>query len=217
MTSLTAFFSPSKFVFVVCVCHEILSVKLVILHCRLPTTLLTVKKGFKKMSSDQKPSMTDSSRRRGSLFEVGFPTRGDRGSSMVAIPSMTPSQIGHPHQKVRYENTYKMEPDKRFNIQEVKEIIEETLDDSLQGVKYDPSRCRALANTLSHTITERVKLLGFKRFKFIATVTIGEFKSQGVRVASRFLWNEKHDNWVDAVYSSPEIFAVAVVYAIYQE
>lgn len=178
------------------------------------------------MSNDQKSSTTDASppqankgRRRGSLFEVGFPVRekGDRGSSMVSIPSIIPSILGHPHQKVRYENTYKMEPDKRFNIQEVKDILQETLDDSLQDVKYDPTRCRALANTLSHTICERVKLLGFKRFKFVSTVTIGEFKSQGVRVASRFLWNEKHDNWVDAVFTSPEIFAVGVVYAVYQE
>ncbi|KXJ10408.1 tctex1 domain-containing protein 1 [Exaiptasia diaphana] len=177
------------------------------------------------MASDQKSSMTDSStaqaakgRRRGSLFEVGFPARGDRGSSIVSIPSMIPSHIGPSHQKVRYENTYKMEPDKRFNIHEVKEILQETLDESLQDVKkYDSTRCRALANTLSHTITERVKLLGFKRFKFVATVTIGEMKDQGIRSASRFLWNEKHDNWVDAVFTNPEIFAVAVVYAVYQE
>lgn len=177
------------------------------------------------MASDQKrSSITDSStaqaakgRRRGSLFEVGFPARCDRGSSIVSIPSMIPSHIAH-HQKVRYENTYKMEPDKRFNIHEVKEVLQETLDESLQEVKkYDSARCRALANTLSHTITERVKLLGFKRFKFVATVTIGEMKGQGIRSASRFLWNEKHDNWVDAVFTSPEIFAVAVVYAIYQE
>lgn len=177
------------------------------------------------MASDQQPSLTDSSavaqapkgRRRGSLFEVGFPARGDRGSSIVSIPSLIPSHI-NAQQKVRYENTYKMEPDKRFNTQEVKQIIEETLEESLQDVKkYDAARCRALSNTLSHTISERVKLLGFKRFKFVSTVTIGEMKGQGVRIASRFLWNEKHDNWVDAVFTNPDIFAVAVVYAIYQE
>ncbi|KAK3733944.1 hypothetical protein QZH41_001727 [Actinostola sp. cb2023] len=181
------------------------------------------------MSSEQKSSMTDSStapagagarsRRRGSLFEVGFPVQRDRGSSMVSIrPSMIPSHLGHPtNQKVRYENTYKMEPDKRFNVHEVKEILEETLEESLEDVKYDAVRCKALSKSLSHTICERVKLLGFQRFKYVAKVTIGEIKGQGVRVASRFLWNEKHDNWVDTVFTNTEIFAVAVLYAVYQE
>lgn len=168
-------------------------------------------------------SMTDSSamqqkgRRRGSLFEVGFPSiHRDRGSSIVSIPSIIPSHV-HAHLRVRYENTYKLEPDKRFNAREVKEILNETLEESLQDVKYEQAKCKALSKSLSHTICERVKLLGFKRFKYVATVTIGEMKGQGVRIASRFLWNEKHDNWVDAVYTNSELFAVAVVYAVYQE
>lgn len=177
------------------------------------------------MSNEQKSSMTNSStaqiaakgRRRGSLFDVGFPIPRDRGSSMVSIPSIVPSHLEHPHQKVQYENTYKMEPDKRFNVHEVQEILDETLEESLQGIKYDAVKCRVLSKSLSHTICERVKLLGFKRFKYVATVTIGELKGQGARVASRFLWNEKHDNWVDAVFTNPYIYAVAVVYAVYQE
>ncbi|EDO44337.1 predicted protein [Nematostella vectensis] len=135
---------------------------------------------------------------------------------MVYVPSIIPSHIGH-HQKVRYENTYKLEPDKRFNVQEVKEIMEETLEESLKDEKYDAIKCRGMSRSLSQTICERVKLLGFKQFKIVCTVTIGEMNNQGIRVASRFLWNEKHDNWVDSVFRSNELFAVAVVYAVYQE
>ena len=164
-----------------------------------------------------KPAASAARQRRSSLFEVGFPVQRDRGSSIISIPSIIPSQIHGIHQKVRYENTYKMEPDKRFHINEVKEIIEETLSTSLKDVKYDPVKCRALSKSLSHTICERVKLLGFRRFKIVSSVTIGEMKGQDVRVASRFLWDEKHDSWVDAVFKNSEIFAVAVVYGIYQE
>lgn len=164
-----------------------------------------------------KPAASAAKQRRSSLFEVGFPVQRDRGSSMVSIPSMIPSQIHAIHQKVRYENTYKMEPDKRFHINEVKEIMDETLSTSLKDVKYDPVKCRALSKSLSHTICERVKLLGFSRFKIVSSVTIGEMKGQDVRVASRFLWDEKHDTWVDSVFRNSEIFAVAVVYGIYQE
>lgn len=165
-----------------------------------------------------KPAAAAARQRRSSLFEVGFPLQRDRGSSIVSVPSLIRSQIHPAHpQKVRYENTYKMEPDKRFHIAEVKEIMDETLSSSLKEVKYDAVKCRALSKSLSHTICERVKLLGYRRFKIISSVTIGQIKGQDVRVASRFLWDEKHDTWVDAVFRSAELFAVAVVYGIYQE
>ena len=84
-------------------------------------------------------------------------------------------------------------------------------------LEYDPVRCKALSKSLSHTICERVKLLGFSRFKIVCVVSIGEMKGQDVRVASRFLWDEKHDNWVDSVFTSSELFGVAVVFGVYQE
>ena len=121
------------------------------------------------------------------------------------------------HHKDRYENTYKMEPDKRFHAPEVKEIMDETLSTSLKEIKYDPIKCKTLSKTLSHTICERVKLLGFTRFKIVCVVNIGEMKGQDVRVASRFLWDEKNDNWVDSVFVSSELFGVAVLFAVYQE
>ena len=110
-----------------------------------------------------------------------------------------------------------MEPEKRFNVAEVKEIIEDTLSSTLKDVKYEPARCKTLSKSLSHTICERVKLLGFDRFKVVSVVNIGQMKGQGVRIASRYLWDEKHDNWVDAVFTNPDIFAVAVVFGVYQE
>lgn len=181
------------------------------------TVFLTMTDGNEGENLPQKLPTATSKQRRSSLFEVGFAVQRDRGSSMVSIPSIIPSQIHGVHQKVRYENTYKMEPDKRFHIAEVKEILDETLSTSLKDVKYDPVRCKALSKSLSHTICERVKLLGFSRFKIVCVVSIGEMKGQDVRVASRFLWDEKHDNWVDSVFTSSELFGVAVVFGVYQE
>lgn len=164
-----------------------------------------------------KPAVSAQRARRSSLFEVGFPVQRDRGSSIVSIPSIVPSHLHTLHQKVTFENTFKMEPDTRFHIGEVKEILDEMLSSSLKDVKYDAIKCRALSKSLSHTICERVKLLGFTRFKIISSVSIGQIKGQDLRIASRFLWDEKHDSWVDAVFTNSEIFAVAVVYGIYQE
>ena len=161
---------------------------------------------------------TKQHQRRASLFEVGFPVHRDRGSSVVSVPSIIPSQMHAVPLKIQYENTYKMEPDRRFHVAEIKEILDETLESSLKDVKkYEAAKCKGLSKSLSHTICERVKLLGLSRFKIVCIVNIGEMKGQDVRVASRFLWDEKHDNWVDAVFVSPAIFAVAVVYGVYQE
>ncbi|XP_015769275.1 PREDICTED: tctex1 domain-containing protein 1-like [Acropora digitifera] len=165
----------------------------------------------------QKPATLVSKQRRSSLFDVGFSVHRDRGSSIISVPSVVPSQIHAMHHKDRYENTYKMQPDKRFHLPEVKEIMDETLSSSLKDVKYDPIKCKTLSKTLSHTICERVKLLGFTRFKIVCVVNIGEIKGQDVRVASRFLWDEKNDNWVDSVFVSSELFGVAVLFAVYQE
>lgn len=163
-----------------------------------------------------KPTVS-TSKRRSSLFEVGFPLQRDRGSSVVSVPSMLHSQMHHMHHAKRYENTYKMEPDKRFHVPEVKEIMDETLLSTLKDAKYDPIKCKTLSKTLSHTICERVKLLGFQRFKIVCVVNIGEMNGQDVRVASRFLWDEKNDNWVDSVFVNSELFGVAIVFGVYQE
>ena len=165
----------------------------------------------------QKPAVTASKQRRSSLFDVGFSVHRDRGSCTISVPNVVPSQIQPMHHKDRYENTYKMEPDKRFYVPEVKEIMDETLSSSLKDVKYDPIKCKTLCKTLSHTICERVKLLGFTRFKIVCVVNIGEMKGQDVRVASRFLWDEKNDSWVDSVFINSELFGVAIVFAVYQE
>ena len=55
------------------------------------------------------------------------------------------------------------------------------------------------------------------QFKIVCVVNIGEMKGQDVRVASRFLWDEKNDTWVDSVFVSSELFGVAVLFAVYQE
>ena len=167
--------------------------------------------------SREKIALPEHKTRRGSLFEVGFPIQLDRGSSSVSMPKSLPNHENLVPQKTRYENTYRMEPTKSFNHSEVKGIVEETLESSLKDETYEVTRCRNYCKSLSHTICERVKLLGFYRYKIICVVYIGEKKDQAVRVASRFVWDEKHDNWVDAVYEGPDMYAVAVVYGVYHE
>ncbi|XP_028404760.1 tctex1 domain-containing protein 1-like [Dendronephthya gigantea] len=152
--------------------------------------------------------------RRSSLFEVGFPIAKDRGSSIVNIQ---PSIFEHRPQKVVFENTYKMEPDKKLDLKEIERLMQSTLESFLQNATYDASRCRSLVNSLSLTIREQVKLMDYKRYKVICLVNIVENKSQGIRIASRCLWDDKKDNQVSAVYCNTSLVCLATVFMVYCE
>ena len=49
--------------------------------------------------------------------------------------------------------------------------------------------------------------MGFPRYKFVCTVTIGEHKSQGIKVTSRCLWDMKTDNFASATFKNVRCLA----------
>ena len=148
------------------------------------------------------------------MFDVGFSVQKDRGSSIVNIQ---PSFCDHRPPKILYENTYRMEPENKPDLQEIRKVAEKTIHSFLEQTVYDAKRCRTMSNTISLAIREQVKLLVCKRYKVVCVVKIGENKSQGIRIASRCLWDDKKDNQVDVVYNNPSLFCVAAVYLVYCE
>lgn len=50
---------------------------------------------------------------------------------------------------------------------------------------------------------EKVKEIGAPRHKLVVQVTIGEVQGQGVRIASRCLWDVETDNHASAYYTNP--------------
>lgn len=114
------------------------------------------------------------------------------------------------------ENTYKMEPDKGFSVSEVRSIILQHLQ-SLESQKYDAKLCRELAKGMSNSIMSDLKLLGYSRFKFVCSVTIGQNRGQGVRIASRSVWNTDCDTFVSECFKNETLFAVGVVFGVYKE
>ena len=66
-------------------------------------------------------------------------------------------------------------------------------------------------------IKAKVKELNIPRYKVVVQVTLGENKGQGVRVASRCLWDHKTDNYATLTYKNERYFACAVVFGCYTE
>ena len=114
------------------------------------------------------------------------------------------------------ENTYKMKPEKRFSTEEVRSIIVQHLQ-SLESQTYEAKRCRELAKGMSNSIMSDLKQLGYARFKFVCSVTIGQVKGQDVRIASRSIWDTDCDTFVSESYHNDSVFAVCVVFGVYQE
>lgn len=142
-------------------------------------------------------------------------------STQLKSVTMTNPRVAQDVQTLapRLANTYKMQPDedKRFKCKDVTDIIDHVLEERLKGLSYDPDKCRFLLPSIADEIKEKVKQLGFDRFKLVCLVTIGELHNQGVRVASRCLWNTETDRLATSSFCKNDLFASAVVFGIYKE
>lgn len=116
-------------------------------------------------------------------------------------------------------NTYKLGPDedKRFRSKDVKDVIDSVLESRLKGLPYDAEKCRFLLPNIADEIKEKVKLMGFDRFKLVCLVTVGKLNNQGVRVASRCLWDTTTDRMATSSFCSDDLFASAAVFGVYRE
>lgn len=120
---------------------------------------------------------------------------------------------------VKYENTYKMEPDsdKVFNYLRIKEHATREMLNVLKNERYDASRSSKLCKKLSESINQEVKQLPNPRFKLVTVVFIGEKKGEDLRIASRCLWDTRFDNCITIEYQNDNLYAVANIYGLYYE
>ncbi|XP_066926344.1 dynein light chain Tctex-type 5-like [Clytia hemisphaerica] len=153
--------------------------------------------------------------RRSSLFEVNKTPAEDPGSSSLSL-SEIPS-VSKRAQRMVYENTFKIEPDRKCEVSNIKPMIEQILEDIFGSQAYDPYECGLLCKKASTAIKDAVKQLRMERYKYVVTVTCSQNVGQGVKQASRFLWDANRDNWVDATFTNTTLQAQAVLYALYYE
>lgn len=107
--------------------------------------------------------------------------------------------------------------DEKFYPSAVKKIITDILEMKLSGVSYDDKLAQSLALDISNTVKMKCKLLKMPRYKIIVQTFIGENLNQGLRVASKSLWNPKFDNYASCSYQGGNLFAVVMVFGSYYE
>lgn len=121
--------------------------------------------------------------------------------------------------QVKYENTYRLEPDQAFAVAKVREISRDILESHLKGLPYDNEECPKLSKTLADTIKQQVKAVGNPRYKIVVIVAIGQVMDTlpSVCFTSRCIWNDKLDNFVETTYKNKKLYAVALVYGVYAD
>ena len=114
---------------------------------------------------------------------------------------------------------YRIEPrdDERFYPSAVRRIVNEVLNEKLQGVSYDDKVAQALALEISNVVKMKCKSLKMPRYKVVVQTFIGENQNQGLRVTSKCLWNSKFDNYASATFLTGNLWAVVMVFGSYFE
>ncbi|RXN13587.1 tctex1 domain-containing 2 [Labeo rohita] len=79
-------------------------------------------------------------------------------------------------------NTYLIRPNykDKFKSGVAKECIREILREQLYGVQYNPEEVPTLSKSLADSIKNKLKDVGFDRYKLIVQVVIGEQRGEGV-------------------------------------
>nr|XP_002732142.1 PREDICTED: tctex1 domain-containing protein 1-B-like [Saccoglossus kowalevskii] len=159
--------------------------------------------------------------RRRKISRVYLPSLHGSSRGQYDDTDMTHSETSYMQtgqRRVECEPTYRMEPYKKFRSHEVEKVATDVLKSYLEHEEYDPDISRGLSKDLARVILDRVKALGFKRYKYVAIVSIGSIKERpGMNFGSRCLWDPKWDSFTTIKYANSSLFAVAMIYGVYFE
>merc|ERR1712087_1036118 len=118
-----------------------------------------------------------------------------------------------------WENTYRMEPQKKFKAHLAKNQIDivfaEHLNDDL---KYDDvENIKSLSQKISAEIKDKIKALDIPRYKIVVQTFIGQLKGQSVLIGSRWLWNSNTDNYASVQWKNNHVYVTSIAFATYLE
>ncbi len=121
----------------------------------------------------------------------------------------------------------------RFYPSKAKAIADKIIADELTGVKYDEEDAKVNSMNISDKVREAVngkftqvffivrilnftfaESLGKSRYKIVVQTTMGQVRDQGIRVASRCLWDPVTDNYASCSFANVSITLVVMVFLL---
>lgn len=119
-----------------------------------------------------------------------------------------------------YEPTFRLEPDEeeRFYPSQAKKLADSILETELANQEYDEEDAKDWSVNISDKVREAVtKELNLPRYKIIVQTTIGQCNDQGIRIASRCLWDTATDNYASTSYVNKSLFCNVMIFALYTD
>ncbi|KAL7867128.1 hypothetical protein AOLI_G00149420 [Acnodon oligacanthus] len=111
---------------------------------------------------------------------------------------------------------YQTAPHWRFPNELVRAVMKSTVDARLGRLEYTAS-CSAVATELSDSIKDAAKRLSYERYKLVSYVAIGQLRDSDVTCSSRGVWCPAADTFTEYVFKNEHLFALCVLFAVYQE
>ncbi|EHA97827.1 Tctex1 domain-containing protein 2 [Heterocephalus glaber] len=122
------------------------------------------------------------------------------------------------------ENTYILRPifqQRRvqdgvwFRPSVVKDCIHAVLKAELASTEYSAEETPQLTRRLSENIKDKLKEMGFDRYKMVVQVVIGEQRGEGVFMAARCFWDADTDNYTHDVFMNDSLFCVVAAFGCF--
>ena len=99
----------------------------------------------------------------------------------------------------------------------MREIVENIVKRNLDGKEYEHMEAKRQAETIVNEIRAACKTLPYPSYKMVIQSVIGQVAGQGVRVASKCLWDSANDNYSNFTYSNSSLFCTVMIFGIYYE
>eukprot|EP00759_Apiculatamorpha_spiralis_P010551 PhF_6_TR17302/c0_g1_i1/m.26521 len=112
---------------------------------------------------------------------------------------------------------YTPKKEEKFMKRDVEKLIEEILRRDFSDRKYVYEESLQWTKDLSSEIQNRMQDRNYTRYKSVVQVTITEAAGQGMRIASRCLWDPDADNFAEVVFSTEYMHIVVLVFGLYWE
>ncbi|KAF4020846.1 hypothetical protein G4228_012874 [Cervus hanglu yarkandensis] len=103
----------------------------------------------------------------------------------------------------------------RFRPSVVKDCIHAVLKEELANAEYSPEEMPQLTKRLSENIKDKLKEMGFDRYKMVVQVVIGEQRGEGVFMSARCFWDADTDNCTHDVFMNDSLFCVVAAFGCF--
>lgn len=141
-------------------------------------------------------------------------TRARRQSSRTSVP-----RAGYDRRLIRYENTFRMEPDDdhKADLARLRRVATSVIESAIAGYKYDPKQGKQFSLALAERVRGQIKQLPFARYKLVVQVSIGQKKGQDLRIASRCMWDVKWDRHITITKETQDAYVTVTIFLVYTE